>query len=315
MSSNGGVGWDSIDSYYEDGGAVVLDPYDPLVCWSGGVRGGRMTVSKTTDGGESWTRYDLDAGYAYALAIDHFNTDVVYAGGDPGLFRTTDRGTTWLESSSGLTGYVQAIAVHPVDRGVVYAGTGDGVFKSTDAGASWENVGCRGVNALAIAGLEPNAVFAGTDSGVMTSLDDGGSWSAMNEGLDSVHVTSLGMVPGSGLYAGTQGASMYVWNFPPAVEEVPNRRAGGLLSVSPSPAPGPVAIRYLVARPARVRVTVRDALGRAVRRLADARAATGIHAVTWDGREDSGRPLPEGIYVIEYVAGDQRSSRKVVTLR
>jgi hypothetical protein len=315
MSSDRGEEWEAIDDYYDDGGALVVDPYESQVCWSGGVKGGRMTVSRTTNRGESWERYDLTGGYTYALAIDPTNTDFVYAGGNAGLFRTADRGATWVSSSSGLTGYVQAIAVHPADGDVVYAGTEDGVFKSTDAGAGWENVGCRDVNALAIAGFEPYAVFAGTDSGVSRSADGGATWSPMNEGLDSVHITALGVAPGSGLYAGTQGASMYVWSFLQAVEEAKHRRMGGLLSVFPDPAAGPVVVSYVAMSAERVRVTVYDALGRKVQSLVDGCEAAGVHAVTWYGRDGSGRRLPEGLYLIELAVEDRRSLSKVVRLR
>ncbi|UCG43448.1 MAG: hypothetical protein JSU73_02200 [candidate division WOR-3 bacterium] len=315
MSSDRGEEWEAIDDYYDDGGALVVDPYDSRVYWSGGVNGGRMIVSRTTDRGESWQRYDLAGGYARALAIDPLNTDFVYAGGNPGLFRTTDRGATWRSSSSGLTGEVRTIAVHPADGDVVYVGTEDGVFKSTDAGAGWRYVGCRGVNALAFAGFEPCTVFVGTDSGVSRSADGSVTWSPMNEGLDSVHITTLGVVAGSGLYAGTQGASMYVWPFPLAVEEEKHRRMGGLLSVCPCPAAGPVVVRYAVASLTRVRVTVYDASGRKVHSLVDGCETAGVHTVTWHGRDGSGRRLPEGLYLIELAVEDRYCLSKVVRLR
>jgi photosystem II stability/assembly factor-like uncharacterized protein len=69
---------------------------------------------------------------------------VFYAGGfKSGVSRSTDRGKTWRNSTTGLTNLdIHSIAISPNDSKTVYVGTtGGGVFKSTDAGESWTYIG------------------------------------------------------------------------------------------------------------------------------------------------------------------------------
>lgn len=49
--------------------------------------------------------------------------------------------------------------------------------------------------------------------------------------------------------------------------------------------------------PAAVRIEILDLAGHAVRHLQDAQQSIGIYTADWDGRDDTGRTLPPGIYV------------------
>ena len=65
----------------------------------------------------------------------------------------------------------------------------------------------------------------------------------------------------------------------------------------------------------RLRVTVHDVTGRRVRVLSDGRAARpGPWTLTWDGRDESGRRVPPGVYFLRG-SGDLQFSRKAVRLR
>jgi hypothetical protein len=64
-----------------------------------------------------------------------------------------------------------------------------------------------------------------------------------------------------------------------------------------------------------VRLTIFDASGRQVRRLASDRFAAGGHAVVWDGADDTGRPVPTGIYFAHLAAGTEAMTRKFVRVR
>lgn len=315
MSSDGGFTWNSIDEYYEDGGTLIADPYDSLRYWSGGIRAGNMVVSKTTDNGLSWTRYELANGYTYALAIDPLNTNVVFAGGNPSLFKTTDGGESWFNSSTGLSGHVYAIAIDPLNSNIVYTGTGEGVFKSTNGGSSWTNYGCCDVNAILINPLETNTVYAGTDSGVYKSTNGGENWTIMNDGFDSNRVTSLGIYPGNSLYAGTDGSSMYVWFFQQGVAENETMSKANRVSIYPNPAIGQINISYQIANRQPISLAVYDVQGRKIKELINRKESVGFHTVKWDGIDIKGRQKSNNIYFISFVAGDYKEIRKIILLR
>ena len=85
---------------------------------------------------------------------------------------------------------------------------------------------------------------------------------------------------------------------------------------APNPFSASTTIRYTVADPERVRVTVHDLAGRMVTTLADdAHVAPGRHDVTWDGRDENGRPVPSGVYFYCLEAGNHRETRRVTLVR
>jgi hypothetical protein len=63
-----------------------------------------------------------------------------------------------------------------------------------------------------------------------------------------------------------------------------------------------------------VRLTVYDAAGKAVRRLAEGRYDRGTHAVSWNGQDDKGRPMPGGVYFLDLGTGGRRELKKVVRI-
>jgi hypothetical protein len=56
-------------------------------------------------------------------------------------------------------------------------------------------------------------------------------------------------------------------------------------------------------------------VGRRVRSLYDGPAATGRHSLGWDGRDDTGRRLPSGVYFARLSLGDETRTRRLVLTR
>jgi YVTN family beta-propeller protein len=62
-------------------------------------------------------------------------------------------------------------------------------------------------------------------------------------------------------------------------------------------------------------ITVHDLAGRHLRTLARGTLAAGRHAVTWDGRDTTGRAVPSGTYLVTMRAGTMSVTRKLVLAR
>jgi hypothetical protein len=95
----------------------------------------------------------------------------------------------------------------------------------------------------------------------------------------------------------------------------PTFMATRLLPSSPNPFRGATAVRFELARTAEVSVGIFDITGRRVRVLADGLRGGGRHTLSWDGRDDSGRALSDGIYFLRLSTAGARQSRPIVLLR
>ncbi len=99
-----------------------------------------------------------------------------------GVFRSTDRGTTWSQHNTGLTSTnVNAIAA--TAAGHLVAGTNlGGVFRSVDGGNTWQATGLTIPHVTGVFSTR-DAVYALDGffcSGVYRSTDDGVSWTRIN---------------------------------------------------------------------------------------------------------------------------------------
>jgi photosystem II stability/assembly factor-like uncharacterized protein len=122
----------------------------------------------------------------FALAEDPVSREIVYAGTDGGLFKSTDGGMTFgTQVTNGLT--------------------------------------APGIFALLFDPDSPSTFYAGTNGGVFVSTDGGASWTPMNVGLTKPRVNALARAPGSGgaLYAATNGAGVFLFTVESTNELVP----------------------------------------------------------------------------------------------
>ena len=58
-----------------------------------------------------------------------------------------------------------------------------------------------------------------------------------------------------------------------------------------------------------------DASGRLVRSLIDGALPPGWHGVRWDGKDDMGRSVSSGVYLVEFETCGFKDVRKIVCLR
>jgi hypothetical protein len=86
------------------------------------------------------------------------------------------------------------------------------------------------------------------------------------------------------------------------------------LAAFPNPSRGPATLSFSLPHAGRAALAVYDVAGRQLARVADATFSAGRHELTWDGRDDAGRRVAAGVYLLRLEAGSVASTRRVVRL-
>ncbi|HEY9249549.1 MAG TPA: hypothetical protein VIO38_10470, partial [Rariglobus sp.] len=155
-------------------------------------------VAKSTDHGKTFRMVNTGlVDYAmYSLAVDFKNPDIVYAGTEGGLHKSTDGGETWkfipgtakkdLRITSERGTSVRSVASDPTDSNTVYAASPGGkVYKSTDGAATWRVVYQKGAEVDAFNGVR---VQFGKANGAYF----GGIWSPLEFPKGATGATGIG---------------------------------------------------------------------------------------------------------------------------
>jgi photosystem II stability/assembly factor-like uncharacterized protein len=324
-STDGGSSWFVDDGgYHDSGGAVATDPNNSQVYWYGG--GSSLSkapnvkaVSWTTNNGTNWSRYDLSAsrGRTHSLAIDPTNSDLVYAGGNPALHKTTDGGTNWINCSSGIVGYVYDIAIDTVTSNTVFAITPAGAYKTTDGGTNWTDTGTMNGVAITINPHDNNVIYAGTGTGVYKSTSGGGNWTIMNDGLANTDVTCLD-INSDYLYASTDGAGVYRWDINVGITESqkPNSKSQEpRIGIRPNPAKNRVLFKFQIPRSkCQTKLRIYNSAGQLVKQF-DYSTIRQSNQIVWDGLDKKGNVVPTGIYFVELVSNKTILIEKSILVR
>ena len=88
-----------------------------------------------------------------------------------------------------------------------------------------------------------------------------------------------------------------------------------VLTGHPNPFGRATSLRFRLPAASQTQVTVHDARGRLLRRLADLRLAEGEHSLLWDGRDDRGGALPAGVYWARVEARGSSEGIKLTLIR
>ena len=203
---------------------VVIDPKNPSVLWLGtGENSSQRSVGfgdgvyKSLDAGKTWQKMGLEKSeHIGKILIDPRKPDTVYvaaqgplwsAGGDRGLYKTTDGGKTWaailtISENTGISDIVfdpkrpDTIYAAAYQRrrhtGMLIAGGPEGMIYRTDnAGKSWKKLDKglptvdKGRIALAVSPQKPEVVYAmvtasGKEGGFFRSKNKGNDWEKMS---------------------------------------------------------------------------------------------------------------------------------------
>jgi hypothetical protein len=100
-----------------------------------------------------------------------------------------------------------------------------------------------------------------------------------------------------------------------AVSDPTTPRVLDIPSNEPNPFGVTTAIRFRLGEDGDVRLRVFDSRGRFVRTLLARTMPTGEHRVVWDGRNTSGEPVPNGVYLYRLESPEGRTSGRMTIIR
>jgi photosystem II stability/assembly factor-like uncharacterized protein len=224
QSTNSGETWEpTIGSIDELVLTLAIHPLNSRVMCAGTGRG----VYYSSTAGQRWEPRNegLTNANALLLAAVPGLSGHLYTSTGLDVHKTMDDGETWFPINEGLVRpNVRALAVDPRSPDTLYVGTWNSeVYQSVNGGRTWRlmNGGLARdapISALVVQrtaedydSQTPGVLYAGTNgAGVFSSIDGGTHWTAVNNGLEDVHVQVLGLdlTEGGILYAGT-GRGMY----------------------------------------------------------------------------------------------------------
>ena len=148
-------------------------------------------VYKSINEGLNWTLVSPNENFGSgvtAIEVHTSNPNIVFAGGNDGLFRSTDGGQTWTNVLPNTNFGVNEILIHPSNDQFVFACTDKGLYHSLDGGSTWNllfsnktydiktNTGDASI--IYIVRNNPTANICE----FLKSTDSGATWSIQNNG-------------------------------------------------------------------------------------------------------------------------------------
>jgi photosystem II stability/assembly factor-like uncharacterized protein len=185
-------------------------------------------LSRTDDGGATWTKCSETASSVSEIVLNPKDPDLVYAAGSFNtLWRSTDACTTFqrLVSDPG-NNYVLHVASAPSNPSVLYRASSNApsTFRSDDGGATWTPLPAqtlRDPTKIAVDPHDPYSVWMSfVNSGIRHSSDGGLTWKDVSTGLPGTanpSALSMALDPtGSVLHAGLIRSGVWELHIPPA---------------------------------------------------------------------------------------------------
>lgn len=158
---NGRFNWFYVDD--DDPSAFYVAAYDG--------NASRYLTFRTRDGGTTWERGPsiVRPFGVNAHVVSRSDPNVMYVAGGTAVYRSADRGVTWIEVPIPAGSTFDTIAVDPRDADTIYIASYDrSVFRSRDGGRTWTSITGNipdGIRRIALSD-DGNVLHAATEQGV-----------------------------------------------------------------------------------------------------------------------------------------------------
>jgi photosystem II stability/assembly factor-like uncharacterized protein/PKD repeat protein len=185
--------------------AIAIHPTSANTIFIGAPSGG---LWKTNNHGATWTSNtdNLPTLGVSSIVIDYSNPNTMWIGtGDRdasdskgvGVMKTTDAGTTWNTSNTGMGNLtVGAMLQNPKATNVLLAATSSGVYKSINGGSNWTKKSATfNAKDMYYKPGDTSVVYATGDGKFYRSSNAGETWTQITSGLPSAVRMVIGVTP------------------------------------------------------------------------------------------------------------------------
>lgn len=189
---------------------IAVDPVTDGVAYAVTLTDG---VYKTTNGGQSWSAINngisqllFNGSQINRLVVDPANSQILYLVDNvftgpntsvAGVYKSTDGGTTWTASLTGVSCW--DIAVNPQNDLDLYVASNSGILATSNSGGTWGTLTTNtpAPDVISLDPSNPKNLYVGTFyNGVYVSKDGGSTWSQSIAG-NATYITGFVIDPAS----------------------------------------------------------------------------------------------------------------------
>jgi len=320
-TTDGGTSWTDVHTYPSGwfDGVRVLNA-DVAVAYGDG-----MYFCRTTDKGATWTEITgidykdaIEGIYSYGMAAYNIGETAWFAaypssGGTMAyIFKTADAGLTWstieIPVEITISRQLYGISFTDLNNGMANA-NGKKPIYTTDGGATWDscatNPGAAGdawVNAV-VALPGENIFIALCDYELYYTADMGDTWVKMDtpeDTDDEYFISAVALDKDNAYFMTQQGTALTFGGGTGIVDNIAKVPDNYRLHQNyPNPFNPSTTISFVMPVSENIRLTVYDLTGREIVSLVNAKLASGLHSIVWNGLDKNGRQVATGIYLYQ----------------
>ncbi len=292
-----------------------------------GTNGGGMY--RSTNNGVTWIPTNLTSTQVITIAVDRFNSSVIYAGttatspGVNGFYRSTDYGATFSANTNPGINVYGIVQPNSQTLVTVSTSTGGPVHRSTDGGLNWviASTGYISRSAVMYNSTGGPAVYIAGNGGVFYSFNNGTTFT--NAGL-TYSATPLATALNK-IFTGVSGSSnggAWIWTEPLAIEPVSSiiPEKFSLIQNYPNPFNPSTTIKFMIpllrgvsgegGRGVLSSITIYNSIGQKITELFNQQLSPGTYSVDWDASN-----YPSGLYFYTLTSGDFTETKKMILLK
>ena len=324
-SVNNGASWSSSTSGLTGSGSWVA----PFLAHPDSVSifyTARGQVFKSTNMGSSWFAISSGtSGTIREMAISKSDTKVMYATSGGSVYKSNDRGYTFVLSNSGLPNKtITSINIHPDSSDVALVTMsgfgGNKIHKTTNGGANWFSIYGNLPDSPINDGMfyypnfATNIILAANDVGVFMTTNNGTNWTELAEGLPNTVAMHMDYNAASGkLRLGTHGRG--TWELNGTLLGITNYNTEQpdkyyLKQNFPNPFNPSTKISFGIVRQGFVTLKVYNTLGREVAVLVNSNLSAGTYETSFRGDN-----LTSGIYFYKLVSNDFSETKRMMLIK